>query len=186
ARRFFRNEAEIGAQLDHPAIVPIYEAGECDGLTYIVMKRIEGETLAARIAARLRPVDETLHIAETVADALGFAHARGVIHRDISPRNVMLTPEGRVYVLDFGLARAVGRGETPTSTALGTPSYIAPETLRGEGADQRSDLYSLGVVLYEALTGSPPFQGEHVETVHFKSLHAEVLPPSRLRQELAE
>src|SRR5262245_53411448 len=106
ARRRFRREAEITASLDHPAIIPVYETGECDdGLPYLIMKLLDGETLASRLGRRLLPVDEALRIAEAAAEALACAHAIGVIHRDVTPRNIMLTRAGQVVVLDFGLAR---------------------------------------------------------------------------------
>ena len=184
ARRRFRREAEVAAQLEHPAIVPVYEAGAADDIAYLVMKLVDGETLAQRIARRLAPVDDALRVAEAAVDALGYAHARGVIHRDVTPRNIMLGAGDQVYVLDFGLARVMGRGESTSGTIPGTPAYIPPETLRGEGADPRSDLYSLGVVLYETLTGSRPFQGTRPESIAFECLHGTVDPPSRLRPEL--
>jgi len=184
ARNRFQREAEIAAKLEHPAIVPVLDAGEHDGLAYMVMKLVEGETLAQRSARRLQRVDEVLRLADAVLDALEYAHGRGVIHRDVSPRNIMLTERGDIYILDFGLARVMGRGEISSGLLSGTPAYIAPETLLGTGTDARGDLYGLGVVIYEALTGALPFRGSQPAALHFESLHGTVDPPSRLRPEL--
>jgi serine/threonine-protein kinase len=184
ARRRFRREAEISASLEHPAIVPVYEAGEFDELAYLVMKLIDGETLATHLTRRLPPVAEALRIARAVAEALGYAHSRGVVHRDVTARNIMLAAGGSVYVLDFGLARVPDRSESTSAHVTGTVPYLAPETLRGGGSDRRSDVYSLGVVLYEALTGAKPFQGESLDEIQFKCLNAAIEPPSRLRPEL--
>jgi tetratricopeptide (TPR) repeat protein/predicted Ser/Thr protein kinase len=184
SRRRFHNEATIAASLDHPAIAPVYEAGEQDDLVFLVMKRIEGTTLADRQRERLLPVDEALRIAAAVAGALAYAHGRSVVHRDISPRNIMIGHDGRVYVLDFGLARVPGPHDTTSGTIVGTPAYIAPEILLGAEADARSDLYSLGVVLHEALTGSTPFAGVRVEVQAYEALHTAVAPPSRMRPEI--
>ena len=184
-RSRFRHETEIAGMFEHPAIVPVYEAGEQDGLAYLVMKLVEGQTLAGFISARLQPVVEVLRIGATVADALAYAHARGVIHRDITPRNVMRAGDGRVFVLDFGLARILGGTASSSGHIVGTPSYVSPETLLGGQTDARSDIYSLGVVLYEALTGAPPFRGDRPETVSYSILHEPPEPPSRLRPELS-
>jgi len=184
ARNRFRREGEIAALLEHPSIVPVFDAGVSDRFAYMVMKLVEGETLAQRVTRRLAPIGEVIGLATSVLDALDYAHGRGVIHRDVTPRNIMFTTEGHVYVLDFGLARLMGRGETSSGLMTGTPAYIAPETLRGEGVDARGDLYSLGVVLYEAFTGALPFRGDRPAALHFESLHATVSPPSQLRPEL--
>ncbi len=184
SRRRFRREAEIAALLEHPSIVPVYDAGESGETAFLVMKLVEGETLARFVARRLQPIDEVLRVAASVADALGYAHARGVIHRDVTPRNIMLTGNGDVYVLDFGLASVAGQSKSTTGHIVGTPAYMAPETLSGGTVDGRSDVYGLGVVLYEALTGATPFQGDRPEIVGYAILHGVVEPPSRLRPEV--
>jgi serine/threonine-protein kinase len=184
ARRRFRREAEISALLEHPSIVPVYEAGEADDLAFMVMRLIDGETLAAHVAHRLPPVSEALRIGQAAAAALGFAHSRGVIHRDVTARNVMIATTGSVYVLDFGLARVPDRSESTSAHVTGTVPYLAPESLRGGGTDWRSDIYSLGVVLYEALTGARPLHGESIDEIQYKCLQGMIDPPSRLRPEL--
>jgi len=182
ARRRFRHEAEIAMRLDHPAIAPVYASGEDDGTSWIAMRLVEGETLAARIARAPLPVDEALRVAAEVASALGYAHSQGVVHRDVTSNNVMLRGDGRVFVMDFGLARAEGLSRlTSTGVALGTYAYLAPEVLRGGRADARSDLYGLGVALYEMLTGTTPFHGERVEVLAYRAANEDAEPPSRRR-----
>jgi hypothetical protein len=164
ARARFLREAQMAAALDHPNICTLYEIGDEQGVEYLVMQALEGETLAARLARGRPALTETFEIALQLADALGYAHQRGVVHRDIKPQNVMLTP--RVKLMDFGLAKAPGRLEDQqeTQTALsqagvffGTIPYMAPEQLEGMPADTRSDVFSLGVTLYELFAGRHPF-----------------------------
>lgn len=187
ARRRFGHEAEIATMLDHPAIAPVYAHGEDDGVAWIAMRLVEGETLAARIARAPLPVDEALRMAADVADALGYAHALGVVHRDVTSNNVMLAKDGRVFVMDFGLARAEGFSRiTSTGVAMGTYAYLAPEVLKGAMADARSDLYGLGITLYEMLTGSTPFAGERVETLAYRAANEDPEPPSRRRAGIGE
>src|ERR1041384_8233319 len=159
--RFLR-EIETTANLRHPGILPLYDSGEADGFLYYVMPFVEGETLRDRLARERRlPVDDALQIAREAAEALGYAHARGVIHRDIKPENILL--ENRHAVLaDFGIAKAVsalgGGSLTQTGLAVGTPAYMSPEQVLADATlDGRSDLYSLGCVLFEMLTGEAPF-----------------------------
>lgn len=184
ARSGFRREAEIAARLEHPSIVPVYDAGEFEGSAYLVMKLIEGETLARFVERRLPQPADVLRVAASATDALGYAHSRGVIHRDITPRNIMLTDGDGVYVLDFGLARIAGASASSSGHIVGTPAYLAPETVRGLATDARSDIYGLGVVMYEALTGTLPFAGERPEVFCYNILNSTVEPPSRLRPEL--
>jgi formylglycine-generating enzyme required for sulfatase activity/predicted Ser/Thr protein kinase len=169
-KRLFR-EARAAATLDHPHICAVYEVGEADGRAFIAMQYVEGETLHARL--RRSPLDrrEILAIAVDVADALVEAHAHGILHRDIKPANIMLTPRGEAKVMDFGLAKPTGAGgsdvgDAETGTLLSTPGelvgtapYMSPEQLRGEPADGRSDLFSVGIVLYEMISGQRPFTG---------------------------
>lgn len=185
ARRRFRHEAEIASQLDHPGIVAVHDSGESDGATWIAMTLVEGETLGERIARSLIPVDEVLGIVSAAAAALGHAHVRGVIHRDVTSRNIMLARDGRVLVLDFGLALAQGISRvSSSSTRVGTAAYMAPEILLGETADPRSDLYGLGMVLYEALTGSVAFHADRFEALQYAALNQPVRPPSERRAEV--
>ena len=160
-------EARAAAALDHPNICAIYDVAEHDGRTFIVMQYVEGETLHARMRRGAVPFLEAISIARQVADALSEAHAHDTVHRDIKPANIMISPRGGVKVMDFGLATS-GRGgagddaETTTGltspgTVLGTVPYMSPEQVRGEPLDARTDLFSLGVVLYELVTGHQPF-----------------------------
>ncbi|MBK5188702.1 MAG: serine/threonine protein kinase, partial [Gemmatimonadaceae bacterium] len=162
--RFLR-EAETAAQLSHPNIVPIYSVDERDGLVYFVMALVEGPTLAKKMYEDGQlPVDEVRRVLREVADALAYAHGRGVIHRDIKPDNILLDKEsGRAMVTDFGIARAIQEGAdsrlTATGVAIGTPAYMSPEQAAGDREiDGRTDLYALGVVAYQMLAGRLPFQ----------------------------
>jgi serine/threonine protein kinase len=168
-RERFLREARVVSGLNHPNICTIFDIGEQDGELYLVMELLEGETLRERIAAGPLPLEETVRYAREVAEALALAHSRGVVHRDIKPANIFLAnkPNGdrQAKLLDFGLAkqdldsRGRASGLTKTGATVGTISYMSPEQARGEELDARSDLFSLGVVLYEMATGHPPFKG---------------------------
>jgi serine/threonine protein kinase len=157
--RFFR-EAEMAGKLHHPDIVRILGSGELDGLAYIAMEWIDGRDLSEHAQpSRLLPVADVLEIGARVADALAYAHSQGVTHRDIKPANVMINPaSGLVKVTDFGIARIIDSQQTRTGLVLGTPSFMSPEQMAGIRVDGRSDLYSLGVTLFQLLTGQLPHQ----------------------------
>ena len=169
AQRRLRREAHALAQLDHHNIVVVHHIGVEGSLEFIEMQYVEGESLAERLKQGL-PLDvpEALRIVEQVAHALSHAHRKGIVHRDIKPGNVLLTPEGVAKVVDFGLARSLtltspegsGKRDTPSGTVCGTPHYMAPEAWSGRPPDPRSDQYCLGVTLYHLLTGRPPFSGD--------------------------
>ncbi len=185
ARHRFRREAQLAARLDYPGVAAVYDSGECDGVTFISMTLIDGETLAQRVERSLLSIAEAVRIVSLSAAALGYAHEHGVIHRDVTSRNIMLARDGRVLVLDFGLAIAAGGSRiTSSNTLMGTPSFVAPEVLMGEMAQMRSDLYSLGVVFYHALTGALPFHGHHPQAVQYESVNTDPAPPSQLRPEV--
>ena len=184
--RFFR-EAESAGQLSHPNIVTIYDAGEEQGLAYIAMELLEGASLKDWCRkGNLLPVRRVLEIGAQVSEALDYAHRRGIVHRDIKPANIMMTKEGTVKVADFGIARLSSSSKTQTGVLLGTPSYMSPEQLAGSTVDGRSDLFSLGVVLFELLTGEKPFQGESIATLMFKIAHKPHQSASRIRQDLPQ
>jgi serine/threonine-protein kinase len=176
----FRREARAAAALNHPGVVSVFDTGSEESVHYIVMERVDGHTLA-HVLAREGPLAPTraAEIAAAAADALAFAHEAGLVHRDVKPGNIMITRDGSVKVMDFGIARAVSADSlTQTAAVFGTASYFSPEQARGERVDHRSDIYSLGVVLYEMLSGRPPFRGESPVAVAFKHVNEEP-PPLR-------
>ncbi len=184
----FQREAQATAALNHPHICTLYDVGEQEGLAYLVMEYVEGQTLASRLREGPLPLDQLLRSAVEVSQALAAAHDRGIIHRDLKPANLMMTVAG-VKVLDFGLAKFSGRepatqDATAAHTILGTPPYMSPEQTRGEDLDPRSDLFSFGCVLYEAATGVRPFRGSSVPEVLREVLSGHPPPPSSLRPEL--
>jgi len=180
----FRREAQAAAKLRHPAIVPIHEVGEFDGRHFYTMDYISGRSLADLIRKGEVTTRRALDIAAQVADALDYAHVRGVVHRDIKPSNIMVDAEDRVHIMDFGLAKQLDSDTkfTRTGTTIGTPSYMPPEQASGESArvDNRADVYSLGAVLYEMLTGRPPFSGDTMMNTLIKVMNDEPVPPKRL------
>ena len=184
--RFFR-EAESAGRLSHPNIVTIFDAGEEQELAYIAMEVLDGSDLKDRCKKdNLLPVAQTLDIVAKVADALDYAHAQGIVHRDIKPANIMLMKDGTPKVTDFGIARITASSKTQTGVVLGTPSYMSPEQLAGTKVDGRSDLFSLGVVLYELLTGEKPFQGDSMATLLFQIANQPHPSPVTIRADLPE
>jgi TolB-like protein/Flp pilus assembly protein TadD/predicted Ser/Thr protein kinase len=168
-RARFLREARVASALDHPNIVVLYDVGEVDGQVFLAMQYVEGRTLRERLAQGPVPPAEALAIGRAVADALAHAHGRGVVHRDIKPENVLLCEDGRVKVADFGIATWSGEASARSTVALaGTPAYLAPEILRGERASAASDLYALGAVLHELLSGTPAFTGATLAEVLYK------------------
>ncbi|MDO4259296.1 MAG: Stk1 family PASTA domain-containing Ser/Thr kinase [Actinomycetaceae bacterium] len=185
----FRREAQSAASLNHPNIVAVYDTGEedvyvADGSTvavpFIVMEYVEGHTVKDLIADGTPvPIDEAIEIASGILAALDYSHANGLVHRDIKPGNVMLTQDGKVKVMDFGIARALTDSQatmTQTNAVVGTAQYLSPEQARGETVDARSDLYSTGVLLFELLTGRPPFRGDSAVAVAYQ--HVQQVPPT--------
>jgi eukaryotic-like serine/threonine-protein kinase len=183
----FRREAQAAARLNHPGIVSVYDSGTDGDAPYIVMQYIEGRTLADFLGSgKTLPPGQAAKIAQDIAEALGVAHAHGVIHRDIKPANVMITRDGKVLVMDFGIARLISGPETApqTSAVLGTASYLSPEQAQGQPVDARSDIYALGVVLYEMLTGRPPFTGDSPMAIAYKQVNATPPAPSSANPEV--
>jgi predicted Ser/Thr protein kinase len=175
-RRRFQREAQSAAQLNHTNIVTVFDFGEEDGLTYMAMELLEGRDLKDAVRARDLRLGEKLSVIEQICDGLAFAHAKGVVHRDIKPGNIHLQPNGQVKILDFGLARLGESDMTKTGTVMGTPHYMSPEQVRGQKADARSDVFSLGAVFYEMLSQHRPFEADSVHGVLFQILEQEPDP----------
>jgi beta-lactam-binding protein with PASTA domain/tRNA A-37 threonylcarbamoyl transferase component Bud32 len=184
----FRREAQSAARLNHPNLVSVYDTGTDEGIHFIVMEFVDAKTLADYLAGggRIMP-ERAIEIAEAVCDALSMAHAHGIIHRDIKPANIMITQKGDVKVTDFGIARVISGADTLAQTAavLGTASYLSPEQAQSQSVDQRSDIYSLGVVLYEMVTGRPPFSGDSPVMVASKHVLEQPTPPSKLNSDVS-
>ena len=185
----FRREAQAAASLNAPTIVSVYDTGEDEaGVPYIVMERVEGRTLREVLQAERRLLPErALEVAADICAALEAAHAAGIVHRDIKPANVMLNRSGEVKVMDFGIARAAAdasSGMTQTAAIIGTAAYLSPEQARGEHVDARSDLYSTGCLLYELVTGQPPFTGDSPVAVAYQHVREDPAPPSTLDETL--
>ena len=183
----FRREAQSAANLSHPNIVSVYDWGEEDGTYFIVMEYVDGESLASLVhrAGALQP-DEAAEIGAEIAAALAVAHRGNMVHRDVKPGNVLIDRQGQIKVTDFGIARAVNTTEnlTQPGSVMGTATYFSPEQAQGLRIDPRSDVYSLGVVLYELVTGAPPFSADSPVAVAYKHVREDPVPPSRLNQEV--
>jgi serine/threonine-protein kinase len=183
-KRFFL-EAKAAGKLTHPSIVTTYDFGEQDGVAYLAMELLEGTDLRTRLKEGALPPAEAVEVARQVAEGLGFAHERGIVHRDVKPGNIMLLERGRAKIMDFGLARMrAADHKTVTGMVLGTPKYMSPEQVAGSPVDQRSDLFSLGIVLYEMLTGGRLFGAEDMTQIMHNVTYQEHEPPTRLKPEL--
>ncbi len=187
----FRRETDAAASLEHPNIMPVYEYGESDGLAYVVMPYVSGGTLRDVMERYgTLPLPKVLNYLEQMAAALDFAHARGVIHRDVKPANILLTLEGRLLLTDFGLVKVISEGQgaqarlTGAGAPVGTPDYMSPEQVMGGDVDGRADQYSLGIILYQMVTGTTPFQGETPMQIAAQQLHMQPASPRLLRPDL--
>lgn len=184
----FRREAVAARRISHPNVVRLHDIGEDGNLTFLSMEYVRGTTLAERIHEQGRlDAAEVREMAEQICDALGAAHASGVVHRDLKPQNILVDEEHRFRVIDFGVAKLPYlQGLTTTGLILGTPEYMAPEQIRGGAVDSRSDLYSLGAIVFHALAGRPPFGGESAIAIGFAHCNQEIPSVRSLRQDLPE
>jgi tRNA A-37 threonylcarbamoyl transferase component Bud32 len=182
----FRREAQSAAGINHPNVVSVFDTGSEDGLHYIVMEYVDGETLDdVLVREKALPAHRAVAIAEPVARALEAAHQKGMVHRDVKPGNIMLDRSGTVKVVDFGIARAAADDTlTQTGIVLGTAAYLSPEQAQGVAVDPRSDVYSLGCVLYEMLTGRKPFTGDSALAIAYKHVREDPTPPSQVNPDI--
>src|SRR3954468_11041520 len=179
----FRREAQSAAGLNHPNIVSIFDRGQAEGTYYIAMEYLDGRTLKELLVRNgPTPVPIAIDYARQILGALAFAHRNGIVHRDIKPHNIIVGRDGRLKVTDFGIARSGASQMTEAGSIVGTAQYLSPEQARGAPVDPRSDIYSLGVVLYEMLTGKVPFSGDTPVEIAMKHLSQIPEPPSKLRE----
>ena len=183
----FRKEALAAGGLNHPGIVAVYDSGEENNSPYIVMELVSGQTLRQKLQAGQLPLSTSLEIIKGILQALAYSHNKGIVHRDIKPSNIMITDSGDIKVMDFGIARAtddIGATLTNTWNVVGTAQYLSPEQATGEMADGRSDLYSLGCLMYELLTGRPPFTGDTPVSVAYQHVSSPLTPASQINPAL--
>jgi serine/threonine protein kinase len=177
----FQTEARAAGLLTHPNIVVIYDVGESDGVYYITMELVNGKSLQSMLDSGEKfSLPRILRIIEQVCSALQFAHDHSVVHRDIKPANIMLTSDDLVKITDFGTAKIMQYGASQQTSAMGTPGYMSPEQIKGKAVDGRTDIFSLGVMLYEMTTGQKPFRGQDIATVLYRILNEEPAPPQQL------
>ncbi|MFA6904382.1 MAG: serine/threonine-protein kinase, partial [Gallionellaceae bacterium] len=184
----FYQEAKAAGRLSHPNIVTIYDVGKSGEIAYIAMEFLQGRELRDLLNDGKRmPIEQVINIVAQVAQGLAYAHENGIVHRDVKPSNIMIVREGHVKITDFGIARMASAAvRTQTGMVLGSPKYMSPEQVVGKQTDQRSDIFSLGVMLYEMLTGQAPFAGENVNAIMYQTLNSVPPPPSSLSPNVPE
>ncbi len=186
--KLFFNEAHMAGQLKHPNILPIHDAGEEDGQRYVVMEFLPDSVPLSRYARNdsLLPMSKVVEIFFSTAKALDYAHRNGVVHRDIKPANILMNPRGHTLIVDFGIAKSAKQPDNELAGSIGTPRYMSPEQVRGEDVNNQTDLYSLGVTIYELLTGTSPFVAQSLKDLTHRILHEDAAPPSTLRVDVPE
>ena len=184
----FYQEAKAAGRLNHPNIVTIFDVGKSGDVAYIAMELLEGRELRDIMNdGGLLPVEQVLDIVAQVAQGLAYAHEHEIVHRDVKPSNIMVIRDGHVKITDFGIARMASSAvRTQTGMVLGSPKYMSPEQVMGKALDQRSDIFSLGVMLYEMLTGQAPFNGENVNAIMYQTLNAVPAPPNTINPAVPE
>ncbi len=185
----FQQEARIIARLEHPHILPVFDFGESDGVTYFVMRYLEAGTLKTKMGAGPLSLNEIDRLFTQLAEALNYAHGHGIVHRDLKPANALIDNDGNLFLTDFGIAKLLESASprlTQTDAIMGTPAYISPEQAKAESVNQRSDIYSLGIILYEMVTGSVPFVADTPLAVILKHISDPLPPPSILKKDIPE
>jgi predicted Ser/Thr protein kinase len=183
----FQREVQSAGKLNHPNIVTVYDVGRTEGVAYMAMEFLEGKELREILdSGVVLPIEKITHIASQVADGLGFAHEHGIVHRDVKPANVMVMKNGLVKITDFGIAQMSSASRTMSGMVMGSPKYMSPEQVVGQGVDGRSDVFSLGVVLYEMLAGRTPFAGENISAIMYQILNDEPTPPKSFNQNIPD
>jgi len=183
----FQREVQSAGKLNHPNIVTVYDVGRTEGVAYMAMEFLEGKELREILdSGVVLPIEKITHIASQVAEGLGFAHERGIVHRDVKPANVMVMKNGLVKITDFGIAQMSSASRTMSGMVMGSPKYMSPEQVVGQAVDGRSDIFSLAVVLYEMLTGKAPFSGDNISAIMYQILNDEPIPPKALNQSIPD
>ena len=183
----FQREVQSAGKLNHPNIVTVYDVGRTEGVAYMAMEFLEGKELREILdSGVVLPIEKIAHIASQVADGLGFAHEHGIVHRDVKPANVMVMKNGLVKITDFGIAQMSSASRTLSGMVMGSPKYMSPEQVVGQAVDGRSDIFSLGVVLYEMLAGKTPFAGENISAIMYQILNDEPIPPKAFNQNIPD
>ncbi len=183
----FQREVQSAGKLNHPNIVTVYDVGRTEGVAYMAMEFLEGKELREILdSGVVLPIEKISHIASQVADGLGFAHERGIVHRDVKPANVMVMKNGLVKITDFGIAQMSSASRTMSGMVMGSPKYMSPEQVVGQAVDGRSDIFSLAVVLYEMLTGKTPFSGDNISAIMYQILNDEPIPPKAFNQSIPD
>jgi len=183
----FQREVQSAGKLNHPNIVTVYDVGRTEGVAYMAMEFLEGKELREILdSGVVLPIEKVVHIATQVAEGLGFAHEHGIVHRDVKPSNVMVLKNGLVKITDFGIAQMSSATRTISGMVMGSPKYMSPEQVVGQTVDGRSDIFSLGVMLYEMLTGKTPFAGDNISAIMYQILNDEPIPPKTFNQGIPE